>query len=133
MILLQYPMLLNHVGVVNRNEDEAARFYRDLLGLDLTREVTVSSDLSGQLFSYSQDVKMLVFEKGGIKVEVFICPGGSQPSPNIRHIGFLLDDFPSFVDRAQHFGIDLITGKSGEKTVYFVKDYSGNLIEVKQK
>jgi hypothetical protein len=73
---------------------------------------------------------VLVFEREGIKLEVFICPECIQPSPDYRHIGFLLNDFQTIKEKAQQMGT-LIIGSTDEKTVYFLKDFSGNMIEIK--
>jgi catechol 2,3-dioxygenase-like lactoylglutathione lyase family enzyme len=125
-------MLLNHVGVINTRTEDALRFYRDFLGFDLTREVTVSPELSEQLFAIAQDIPMMVFEKDGIKIEVFIYPECKQPFPDIRHIGLSLENFSEIAEEATKVGIDLVIGKAKDKTVYFIKDFSGNLIEIKQ-
>ncbi len=55
-------MFLNHVGLFNNNEQEAVTFYRDFLELELTREFTLPSELSKQLFALDHDIKMMVFE-----------------------------------------------------------------------
>jgi len=126
-------MLLNHVGVINKNREDALRFYKDFLGLDLTREVAVSKELSVQLFAAATDIPMMVFEKDAVKIEVFIYPESKQPSPDIKHFGLLLENFSDVIKKAPGAGIELITGRTRDKTVYFVKDFSGNLIEIKQK
>ena len=126
-------MLLNHVGLTNKSEDDAVRFYRDFLGFELTRKSVVPAGLSEQLFSVSSDISMLVFEKAGIKIEVFISPAYTPPGPDINHIGFLLDNFPVILEKAPQAGVKLIIGKTKDKTVYFIRDFSGNLIEIKQK
>jgi len=126
-------MLLNHVGVINTKREDAVRFYKDFLGFDLTREVSVSRDLSQQLFAVAMDIPMMVFEKDAVKIEVFIYPESKQPSPDIKHFGLLLENFSEVIEQAPGAGIELITGKTKDKTVYFIKDLSGNLIEVKQK
>lgn len=125
-------MLLNHVGIANESEEKAVRFYHGLLGLEKTREFVVSTKLSEQLFSVSREIKVLVFERAGIKLEVFICPECKPPSPDYSHIGFLLDDFDAIKEKAQQMGL-LITGSTDKKTVYFLKDFSGNLIEIKSR
>ncbi len=126
-------MRLNHVGIINKSEDEARRFYRDVLGLAITKEYVVPAELSRQIFSLSRDIKMLVFEKEGAKIEVFIAPEYTPSTPNIIHTGFLLDDLPGLMEKAGQAGVEQITGKTKDKTVYFIRDYSGNLIEIKQK
>jgi catechol 2,3-dioxygenase-like lactoylglutathione lyase family enzyme len=124
-------MLLNHVGIINRNEDQASRFYGDFLGLELTKEALLAPELSEQLFSVSQEIKMMVFEDEGIKVEVFITdfkPAGTD----IAHFGIFIDNLSEITEKARESGVELITGKHKEKTVYFLRDFSGNLIEIKQ-
>lgn len=124
-------MQLNHVGIVNGNEDQAVRFYGGILGFEKTREFTVSPDLSEQLFSVDRPIKVLVFERDGIKLELFIAEGYRPPSPDYAHIGLVLKDFPAFLDKCRREGAEMITGTSGEKTVHFMKDFAGNLIEIK--
>jgi len=123
-------MLLNHIGIANESEEKAVSFYHGFLGFEKTREFVVSAKLSEQLFTVAQEIKVLVFERDGIKLEVFICPGCRQPSPDYSHTGFLLNDFEAIKEKAQEMGV-LIVGRTDEKTVYFLKDFSGNLIEIK--
>jgi catechol 2,3-dioxygenase-like lactoylglutathione lyase family enzyme len=126
-------MFLNHVGIINKSEEQSRGFYQDFLGLKLTKNTVIPSDLSNQLFSIPQEIKMLVFEKNAIKIEVFIVPEYSPPVPHLTHIGFLLENFTEVMENAQQSGVEIIVGKHKDKTVYFVKDFSGNLIEIKQK
>jgi extradiol dioxygenase family protein len=121
------------VGIVNESEEKAERFYGEFLGLQKTRQYMVPPELSEQLFSISSEIKALVFERDEIKIEVFICPECRQPSPELRHIGLLLNDLQAILNRARVFGVEHIVGKTREKTVHFIRDFSGNLIEVKQK
>ncbi len=130
---VEYLMLLSHVGIINDSEDKAVRFYHGLLGFEKIREFVVSTKLSEQLFSVVQEIKVLVFERDGIKLEVFIYPECRHPFPDFNHIGLLLDDFHAIKEKAQQTGVELIVGRTEEKTVYFLKDFSGNLIEIKQK
>lgn len=125
-------MELNHLGVTNKNAEQAIRFYQDFLGLEKTREILLPPELSEQLFSLSQEIKVLVFEKPGIKVEVFISDF-QHANPNFTHFGVMLDNFSEVTEKAQRSRVDLIIGKHKDKTVYFLKDFSGNLIEIKQK
>ncbi len=123
--------VLNHIGTVNESEEKAVRFYAGLLGLERTREFAVDAGLSKQLFSVSREIKVLVFEGQGTKIEVFICPDCLPPSPDLRHIGFLVEDLAGILDKARRAGAEVVEGRSGEKIVHFLKDFSGNLIEVK--
>jgi catechol 2,3-dioxygenase-like lactoylglutathione lyase family enzyme len=126
-------MLLNHIGIINRTEEQAVKFYRDFLGFEITKKSLISPELSEQVFSLSQEIKMLVFERDGIKLEVFILPECNPIFPDFRHTGLLLDDFSALLEKAEKSGVEVIEGKTREKTVYFIKDFSGNLIEIKQR
>ena len=128
----RYHMILNHVGLTNNSKEEALRFYRDFLGFEFTREALVPNELSGQLFSVFRDVTMLVFEKTGLKIEVFVCPECRQPYPDFRHAGLLLENFSEVMEKAPSAGVEVITGRTKEKTVNFIRDFAGNLIEIKQ-
>ena len=124
-------MFLNHVGIINRDEDQALRFYRDFLGLENTREILLAPEFSEQLFAVSREIRLLVFEKPGIKVEVFIAD--FEPArPNFAHFGIFLDNLSEVTEKARQSNVDLIVGTYKDKTVYFLKDFSGNLIEIKQ-
>ena len=126
-------MELNHVGITNTSEDQAMRFYRDFLGLEKTREIILAPELSAQLFSLPQEIKVLVFERPGLKVEVFISDLLQHANPNFTHFGIVVDNLAELMEKAQKSRVDLIVGKYKEKTVYFIKDFSGNLIEIKQR
>lgn len=125
-------MELNHIGITNKSEEQALLFYRDFLGLEKTREILLVPELSEQLFSLSQQIKVLVFEKTGMKVEIFISDF-HHANPNFTHFGIVLDNFSEVIEKARCFNVDVIIGRHKDKTVYFLKDFSGNLIEIKQK
>ncbi len=125
-------MELNHVGIINKSEEQALKFYNEFLGLKKTKEMLLVQELSEQLFSVSKEIKVMVFENEGLKIEIFISD--FQPeNPNFTHFGIMVDSLPGITERARQFNADLIIGKHKDKTVYFLKDFSGNIIEVKQK
>lgn len=125
-------MLLNHVGITNRSEEQALRFYGDLLGLEKTKEILLAPELSEQIFAVSKEIKILVFEAQGIKVEVFISDF-KEALPDFAHFGIFIDNLSELIEKAKRSDVEFIVGTHKEKTVYFLKDFSGNLIEIKQK
>ncbi len=125
-------MKLNHIGITSRSAELSDRFYRDFLGFTDIKRSVLPADLASQIFSVSQDIDMITYAKGEIRIEVFICPECSQPSPDFRHIGLYVDDLNSVIDKAEEYGIENTVGKKGDKVVHFLKDLSGNLVEIKQ-
>jgi catechol 2,3-dioxygenase-like lactoylglutathione lyase family enzyme len=125
-------MLLDHVGIMNEDEGGANRFYRDLLGLELIKESSVSPELAERLFSFGKEIKMLVYGTEGLKVEIFIVPGFTRPSPPVAHFCLQLSDLDGFLEKAKGKGLKVIAAERSGRTVYFVEDFSGNRIELKQ-
>lgn len=124
-------MVFDHIGIVNKSEEEALLFYQDILGLEKIKDSVSTADLSEHLFSIPKDIKMVVFGNESVKVEVFIFPEFIHPSPNIPHLGLQIENLDQLLEKAKQAGAKIITGKRSDKTVYFLQDFSGNLIEVK--
>jgi catechol 2,3-dioxygenase-like lactoylglutathione lyase family enzyme len=124
-------LLIDHIGVINKREDEAVEFYQSILGLEKIKESSVPPELSRQLFNLFQEIRMLVFGREGLKIEVFIIPGFIAPSPNISHFCLQILHFPELLERLKQGGAKVITGQHGSKTVYFTEDFSGNRMEIK--
>ncbi|MEC4676431.1 MAG: VOC family protein [Nitrospirota bacterium] len=124
-------MVFDHTGIISKSEEEAVRFYQGLLGLEKIKESVVAAGLCQQLFSVSEDIKMLVFGKGNIKVEIFIIPDWNPSTPNIPHFCIQVPDLPEFIEKTKAAGARVIKGSYNEKTVYFIEDFSGNRIEIK--
>jgi catechol 2,3-dioxygenase-like lactoylglutathione lyase family enzyme len=125
-------MKFDHVGIVNRDRNEAFRFYHDLLGLDAIKESAVSPELSRKLFSIDQEIRMLVYGKGTLKVEVFILHGFTAPSPAVPHFGLQVRDLPDLLERVKGAGVKVISAERGGHIVHFIEDFCGNRFEVKQ-
>lgn len=124
-------MVLNHVGVVNSTAEEAQMFYGDFFGMTLIKDYMVSATLSDALFAVPEGIRMMVFGMEKYKIEVFIHPNHRRESPTIAHFGLLVDHFDELLKRADEHGVTLVIGSHQEKTVYFVKDFSGNMVEIK--
>ena len=125
-------MHLDHIGIMNKSEDDAVRFYGELLGLELLKRSVLPAALSVQLFGLERDVDIIVFAGEGLKVEIFICPEGTQPQPDFNHPGLHLDDLQGFIQKAGQAGAELVIGTIPGKTGHFIRDFSGNLLEIKQ-
>lgn len=124
-------MLLDHVGIINKDEDSAVRFYRDLVGLEKIKDSAVERELALKLFSVDEKIKMLVYGKEGLKVEIFIVPGFEALFPPIPHFCIQVNDLQGFLTMAEQAGVKVISAERGGRTVYFIEDFSGNRIEIK--
>ncbi|HYA32221.1 MAG TPA: VOC family protein [Thermodesulfovibrionales bacterium] len=124
-------MELDHIGIINKSEEDAMHFYAGLLALEKKRESILPPELSQQLFSLAMEIKMLAFGNGTLRIEVFLIPGFVSPFPRIPHFCIQVHDFPGFLASVREAGAKVIIGKRPDKAVYFVEDFSGNRIELK--
>ena len=124
-------MVLDHVAIMNKDEDGAVRFYKGILGLEKIKESFVSPELARQLFGLDREIRMLVFGKEDQKVEIFIIPGFSLPSPPVPHFCLQVADLGALLEKAKMEWVKVISAERGGRTVHFVEDFSGNRIELK--
>jgi catechol 2,3-dioxygenase-like lactoylglutathione lyase family enzyme len=124
-------MVLDHVGIINEDEEGAVSFYQGILGLEKIKESFVLPELARQLFSLDREIRMLVFGQDYLKVEIFIIPGFSLPSPSVPHFCLQVPDLGALLEKAKSEGVKVISAERGGKTVHFVEDFSGNRIELK--
>ena len=122
---------LHHVGVQCKNKDQAIVFYQKLLGLNLLKSFILDKELSSSLFNVSKDVEVLVFQNETMYVEVFI----DDDSYDLRynHTCIVVPNIDDLITQCELFNIESFSVQKGEKRLWFVKDFSGNLFELKGK
>ncbi len=125
-------MRVNHIGLVNNSKEAARTFYHTIMGLDEKYSFTLKEDETRQIFGMTTACDVLVFEKDGVKIEVFVP--GKKVELNLGMSHFCLDvkDLPEVLQRCEAKGAEIIRLKRGERVVHFVKDFCENIIELKE-
>ncbi len=123
----------NHVAVHNRSRKEAELFYGRILGLDLVYTFTVPADLAQGIFGIPQDLDVFVFGKGDFRIEVFTADAEIPVATAINHICFEIRDRDSFLERCQKEGLDINRIQREQGITVFIKDFNGNLFEIKER
>lgn len=124
-------MALDHIAVANREEGEAERFYGGLVGLDRLYDFTIDAGLSERLFSVARDVRAVVFGDAGLNIEVFILPEVKARVNLLPHVCLVREDAAELARRAGGLGLEVLRIEREGRTLYFVKDFSGNPVEIK--
>jgi catechol 2,3-dioxygenase-like lactoylglutathione lyase family enzyme len=75
---------------------------------------------------------VLVFDAGTVGVEVFICSGRKGPSHGYDHLCLTVEDRETLLERAASHGLGVNRFNTGDKEIVFLKDWDGNLYEIKQ-
>jgi methylmalonyl-CoA/ethylmalonyl-CoA epimerase len=130
-------MKIDHIGIATRGIDEAARFYRDVLGLDMTETEDVAE----------QKVRVAMLPIGESRIELLEATSADSPisrflekrGPGIHHIAVRVDDIQTTLAGLKEKGARLIDEAprlgAGGCLVAFVHPSStgGVLLELVQK
>ncbi len=130
----------NHVGQVVTDLDRSKRFYCELLGFTLEREITPPDESSAQLLSLAPPLGMTAayLVRDGLVLELlhFAAPGRTEPfrprtmaEPGLTHISLAVDDIAAVCARIGEFGGGVVESSNIGSAV-FVRDPDGQLLEL---
>jgi catechol 2,3-dioxygenase-like lactoylglutathione lyase family enzyme len=123
-------MLLKHVGLTCSTEDNADKFYRDLLGLKKSEPKTLVSDLSKAIFNLDSELQIINYQDETVHFEIFIAGRIKEQSRQIAHLCLVVDDLSVFIEKCHQINVDVAQIPKGDKTLTFIKDFDGNLFEI---
>jgi catechol 2,3-dioxygenase-like lactoylglutathione lyase family enzyme len=130
----------NHVGQCVTDLDRSKRFYRDLFGFVVEREIAPPDEGSAQLLSLTPPMGMtaVYLVRDGLVLELlhFAAEGQTQPfrpramnEPGLTHISLSVDDIDAVCARVPEFGGEVIESSNIGAAV-FVRDPDGQLLEL---
>jgi lactoylglutathione lyase len=130
----------NHVGQCVTDLERSKRFYCDLFGFTLEREINPPDDSSAQLMSLTPPMTMTAayLVRDGLVLELlhYAAAGQTQPfrprtmnEPGLTHLSLSVDDVPAACARIAEFGGEVIESSNIGAAV-FVRDPDGQLLEL---
>lgn len=144
---------IDHVNLVVADMPRMLAFYRDVLGLTVTKEVTISGEWIGAtvgLANVHADVVYLDL-RSGPRIELIRyrspdavhVPGSGLPNGlGLRHLAFRVDDIDAVAERLRTAGVEFFSGVQTvpdsqvtyaggvrKRLVYF-RDPEGNILEL---
>lgn len=125
-------VLLQHVGLTCSTEDNADRFYQDLLGLNKSGPKTLSSDLSKAIFNLDAELQLINYIGDNIHFEIFIAKRLNTSPSQIEHLCLGVENISDFTEKCRRVDLEVSLISKGDKTLTFIKDYDGNLFEIKE-
>ena len=120
------------MGLSCRSEAYADRFFVDVLGLTKSVPKTLPAPVSEGCFGVAADLPMITYDGDGLHFEVFIAPNREQPNNSIVHACLAVEDRDAFVAHCEAHDIEVRRVPKGESTLIFIRDYDGNLYEIKE-
>ena len=124
-------MLLKHAGLTCSTEDNADRFYRDLLGLNKSAPKTLPADLSLAIFNLDAELQMINYMDEHIHCEIFIAEQFRTSKRQIDHLCLEVDDLDEFIATCRSLQVEVALIPKGDKTLTFIKDFDANMFEIK--
>lgn len=146
-------MQIDHVNIVVEDLEKMTAFYRDMLGLAVTKRATITGEWVSAVVGLTDahaDVVYMDFPAGPrIELLRYNRPALRRPpdvespnAPGIRHLAFKVDDIDVAAARLQGAGVKLFSevrtvpdsqvtygGGIRKRLVYF-QDPEGNLLEL---
>ena len=124
-------MVLKHVALVCRSEENSDRFYHSLLGLPKLSSKTLPAELSESLFNVAADIPILNYGDDEIGFEIFIFDKDPGDTVKIEHTCLAVGDRQAFLEKCRSSDIEILQVPKGDDFVVFIRDYDGNVFEIK--
>ena len=124
-------MLLKHVGLACSTEDNADRFYQELLGLNKSEPKMLPSDLCRAIFNIDAELPLINYTGEKVHFEIFIAGLVDELSGQITHQCLEVDGLSAFIEKCRSLGVEILQVPKGAKVLTFIKDFDGNLFEIK--
>ena len=124
-------MVLRHVGLKSGSEEKADVFYRDLLGLKKSEPKTLNSALSKSIFDIDSELVIINYLNEKVHFEVFITVSAGHIIPQIDHTCLEVHNLNDFLNKCKILSVEVNQIPKGDKTLTFIRDFDGNLFEIK--
>jgi catechol 2,3-dioxygenase-like lactoylglutathione lyase family enzyme len=121
----------NHIAILYSDRKKAETFFIKILGLKFNKTFTLSKELSNNIFNINEEVSVDVYRNNDSYFEVFITKLRTEHS--YEHICIEVDDKEKFVKTCKKYKIKPKYVKKSDKYLLFIRDFSGNLYEIKEK
>ena len=124
-------MHLKHVGLTSSSEEKADAFYADLLGLTKSEPKALPLQLSKAIFNIDTELLMINYRDETSHFEIFVTGENRGNRRQIEHICLEVGNLEVFLEKCRRLNVDIARIPKGDKTLTFIKDFDGNLFEIK--
>jgi len=125
-------MDLRHVGLTCGSEENSDKFYKDLLGLEKSGARTLPASLSKSIFNLDAELVIINYLNEDLHFEIFITDRSKDSSRQIEHLCLEVDDLSVFLNKCDSLGVEVARIPKGDKMLTFIRDFDGNLFEIKK-
>ncbi len=124
-------MILKHMALVCGSEENSDKFYEQLFGLKKVNTKILPRELSRQIFDLDSELQIINYADDSIHFEIFIDDRESLENKRIDHVCLEVEDLAAFLSKCRTMGVKVRQIPKGDKFLIFIRDYDGNLFEIK--
>jgi len=126
-------MVLEHVALVCGSKENSDKFYEQLLGLTKINSKILPRELSRQIFDLDSELQVINYADDTTRFEIFINSTESSDVKRIEHVCLEIEDMEAFIKKCHAMEAKILQIQKGGKLLLFIKDFDGNLFELKQR
>lgn len=126
-------MILRHVALTCSSEEKADLFYAHLLGLTKSEPKTLPAELAEAIFSINAELRIINYLDADNCFEIFIAHRSGKNTRQIEHVCLEVDDLERFLEKCRRINTEIMEIRKADKILTFVRDFDGNLFEIKRK
>jgi len=123
--------MIAHLGLEGEDEHKTDEFYLEVLGMSKKDGFVLSAVLGKSLFGVDKEIEILNYSKEDLFLEVFIT--GKKQQNAYTHLCIEVDDRKAFIENCAKHGIEPTVGLKQGREIIFIKDFTGNRFEIKEK
>jgi catechol 2,3-dioxygenase-like lactoylglutathione lyase family enzyme len=121
----------HHVAIHCEKKPKTELFFTKILDLHKAKQFSLSPDLSYTIFGIKKKVDIDVYENNSIRIEVYYTE--TPLEKNFAHICIEINDKNKFLHLCEQYELSPYTIMKDNKEHLFVRDFSENLYEIKEK
>ncbi len=122
---------IKHVALQCDTKKHADIFFNKILGLDIVKTFNLAEGLSYEIFGLKKEIEVIQYANNNSCFEIFITD--KKKSRCFDHVCIEIDDKKRFFRKCQENNINPLYVRKGEKVLLFIKDFFGNIYEIKER
>ena len=125
-------MKQHHAAIVCSSRERAEQFYGTILGLSLIKTTPLGGELAEQIFGTPDECEVLLYGNEHFFIEVFVTGTAAPKTGTYDHLCLEVADKRHFADTCESQGLNVRRIPRGDDIMVFVRDFDGNLFEIKE-
>ena len=124
-------MILRHAALTCSSEKKSDKFFKHLLGLEKSEPKILPCALSKAIFGVDSELEIINYLDGYVHFEIFISSHSMNSVRQIEHVCLEVEDLEGFLKKCRNLGVEVSQIPKGDRALTFIRDYDGNLFEIK--